>query len=153
MPCDIHIESYHCSILIDILFPCGLCHRRRGSCLVPATNSALRTTVCCETETSGLNVFYFCEYSGYFLYLGKVFPRTRKNIGPPEISEKLNFLLQLLSSKKNPQNSSHVLHYTVCVCFLPIYSGLQVRWTYQPGSHRRKVTQDFSSTVLLRCVP
>ncbi|CAN0259758.1 unnamed protein product, partial [Ascophyllum nodosum] len=31
----------------------------------------------------------------------------------------------------------------LCVCFLPIHSGHQVRWTYQPGSHRRKVTQDF----------
>ena len=31
----------------------------------------------------------------------------------------------------------------VCVCFLPIHSGHQVRWTYQPGSHRRKVTPDF----------
>ena len=31
----------------------------------------------------------------------------------------------------------------MCVCFLPIHSGHQVRWTYQPGSHRRKVTQDF----------
>ena len=41
----------------------------------------------------------------------------------------------------------------VCVCFLPIHSGHQVRWTYQPGSHRRKVTQDFPSTFLLRCVP
>ena len=41
----------------------------------------------------------------------------------------------------------------VCVCFLPMYSGHQVRWTYQPGSRRRKVTQDFSSTFLLRCVP
>ena len=39
------------------------------------------------------------------------------------------------------------------VCFLPIYAGPQVRWTYQPGSHRRKVTQDFSCTFLLRCVP
>ena len=39
-----------------------------------------------------------------------------------------------------------------CV-FLPIYSGHQVRWTYQPGSHRRKVTQDFSCTFLLRYVP
>ena len=39
----------------------------------------------------------------------------------------------------------------VCVCFLPIHSGHQ--WTYQPGSHRRKVTQDFSSTFFLRCVP
>ena len=59
-------------------------------------------------------------------------------------------------------------HYSCCVCFLPIQSGHQVRWTYQPGSHRRKVTQeeghtggrshrrkatqDFSSAFLLRCV-
>ena len=41
----------------------------------------------------------------------------------------------------------------VCVCFLPIHSGHQVRWTYQPESHRRKVTQDFSSTFFLRCAP
>ena len=41
----------------------------------------------------------------------------------------------------------------VCVLFLPVHPGHQVRWTYQPGSHRRKVTQDFSSTFLLRCVP
>ena len=41
----------------------------------------------------------------------------------------------------------------VCVCFLPIRSGHQVRWMYQPGSHRRKITQDFSSTFFLRCVP
>ena len=41
----------------------------------------------------------------------------------------------------------------VCVCFLPIHSGHQVRWTYQPGSHRRKVTQNFLSTFFLRCVP
>ena len=26
-------------------------------------------------------------------------------------------------------------------------------WTHQPGSHRRKSTQDFSSTFLLRCLP
>ena len=39
------------------------------------------------------------------------------------------------------------------LCFLPIDSGHQVRWTYQPGSHRRKVTQDFSSAFFLRCVP
>ena len=42
--------------------------------------------------------------------------------------------------------------HSMCV-FLPIHSGHQVRWTYQPGSHRRKVTQDFSSTFFLRCVP
>ena len=29
----------------------------------------------------------------------------------------------------------------VCVLFLPINYGHQVRWTYQPGSHRRRVTQ------------
>ena len=40
------------------------------------------------------------------------------------------------------------------VCCLPIYSGRHVRWMYQPGSHRRKATQDFSSTfLLLRCMP
>ena len=40
----------------------------------------------------------------------------------------------------------------VCMCVLPSHlfwtSGF---WTYQPGSHRRKVTQDFS-TFLLRCL-
>ena len=46
-----------------------------------------------------------------------------------------------------------VLEHYVCVCFLPIHSGHQVRWTYQPGSHRSKVTQDFSSTFFLRRVP
>ena len=44
-------------------------------------------------------------------------------------------------------------HKEVCVCFLPIHSGHQVRWTYQLWWHRRKVTQDFSSTLFLRCVP
>ena len=37
----------------------------------------------------------------------------------------------------------------VCVCFLPIHSGHQVRWTYQPGSHRRKVTQRVYTTIRL----
>ena len=41
----------------------------------------------------------------------------------------------------------------VCVCFPPIYSWRQVCWMYQPGSHRRKITQDFTSTILLRCMP
>ena len=38
------------------------------------------------------------------------------------------------------------VEFCVCVCFLPIHSGLQ--WTYQPGSHRKKVTQDFSIHLL-----
>ena len=29
---------------------------------------------------------------------------------------------------------------------LPIHSGHQVRWAYQPGSHRRKVTQEEGHT-------
>ena len=31
----------------------------------------------------------------------------------------------------------------VCVCFLPIHSGRQVRWTYQPGSRKEKEWTDF----------
>ena len=41
----------------------------------------------------------------------------------------------------------------IYVCFLPIYSGRQVRWMYQPGSHSRKAARDFPSTFLLRGVP
>ena len=44
-------------------------------------------------------------------------------------------------------SSKTAVDYSVCVCvcvfFLPIYSGHQVRWTYQPGSNRRKVTGFF----------
>ena len=47
--------------------------------------------------------------------------------------------------------TSRQIRVCVCVCFLPIHSGLQ--WTYQPGSHRKKVTQDFPSTFFLRCLP
>ena len=41
---------------------------------------------------------------------------------------------------------------SVCVLSSHLFwtSGL---WTYQPGSHRRNATQDFSSTFLLRCLP
>ena len=58
-----------------------------------------------------------------------------------------------LYSMRVPPASFAIEQDCVCVCSLPIYSGHQLRWTYQPGSHRRKVTQDFSSTFLLRCVP
>ena len=41
----------------------------------------------------------------------------------------------------------------LCVCvFFPIFSGRQVRWMYQPESHRRKVTQNSTSTFLLPCM-
>ena len=58
--------------------------------------------------------------------------------------------------KSDPSSRSCVLHcycVCVCVCFLPTHTGHQVRRTYQPGSHRRKFTPDFSSTFFLRCVP
>ena len=42
---------------------------------------------------------------------------------------------QFISTKVN---LAYIL--ILCVCFLPIHSGHQVRWTYQPGSHRRKFT-------------
>ena len=43
------------------------------------------------------------------------------------------------------------LHGDVCVCMFSSHSFILQK--YQPGSHRRKVTQDFSSTFFLRCVP
>ena len=67
-----------------------------------------------------------------------------------------------LQGSKSPQNSpcwvqlpeedkiGKFVFLCVC-CFLPIHSGLQ--WTYQPGSHRKEVTQDFPSTFFLRCLP
>ena len=62
------------------------------------------------------------------------------------------FMCQKTADKKGTPGEKFVC-VCVCVCFLPIYSGLQVRWIYQPGSHRRKATEDFSSTFLLRCMP
>ena len=69
--------------------------------------------------------------------------------------EKSQAAKNLIISSCTPTTSALLLlyHYLLCVWFLPIYSGHQVRWTYQPGSHRRKVTHDFSSTFFLRCVP
>ena len=60
--------------------------------------------------------------------------------------------LSLVEGRSDAETATLIIKFGVCVCFLPIHSGRQVRWTYQPGSHRRKVTQDFSSTFFLRCV-
>ena len=63
-------------------------------------------------------------------------------------------LLCLIShERRRLQRKGLNLFEECCLCFLHIHSGHQVRWTYQPGSHRRKVTHDFSSTLLLPCVP
>ena len=40
----------------------------------------------------------------------------------------------------------------LCV-FFPFILDVKFVWVYQPESHRRKVTQDFSSTFILRCMP
>ena len=40
----------------------------------------------------------------------------------------------------------------LCV-FFPLILDVKSVCVYQPESHRRKVTQDFSSTFLLRCMP
>ena len=43
-------------------------------------------------------------------------------------------------------------YHVVCV-FFPFILDIKFVGRTQPGSHRRKVTQDFSSTFFLRCVP
>ena len=52
-------------------------------------------------------------------------------------SQRLVLLFSLLVIAVCFLNSQRLV---VCVCFLPIHSGHQVRQTYQPGSHRRKIT-------------
>ena len=59
----------------------------------------------------------------------------------------------LLCNRSSAEREDLSTHVCVCVCFPAIYTGRQVRWMYQPGSHRRKVPQDFTSTILLRCMP
>ena len=62
----------------------------------------------------------------------------------PEQCSFQDLLFHLLFMPKSAEKSASRMDISlVCVCFLPIHSGHQVRWTYQPGSHRRKVTQDF----------
>ena len=51
------------------------------------------------------------------------------------------------------QTTSGIGHRVCFCCLLHVYSGRQFGGMYQPGSHRRNVTQDFSSTFLLRCMP
>ena len=57
-------------------------------------------------------------------------------------------LISYCKSSHPPNNECVV----VCV-FLPIHSGLQVRWTYKPGSHRRTVTQEAGHTGFLIHLP
>ena len=71
------------------------------------------------------------------------------------LSSTFSFFLFKAKKRISVITSSGIVFYCLkknCF-FLPIHSGHQVRWTYQPGSHRRKVKEDFSSTFFMRCVP
>ena len=89
------------------------------------------------------HVIYICRHSSIHV--------------PVRCSSRSNEFLRLARSSDFGLvflRSRYACMYVSVLCFPPIHSGHQVRWTYQPGSHRRKVTQDFSSTfLLLRCVP
>ena len=63
---------------------------------------------------------------------------------------------QEVSSTVSPDGEKFRYAQDVCVCVCVFSSHLfwtSGLWKYQPGSHKRKVTQDFSSTFLLRCLP
>ena len=54
------------------------------------------------------------------------------------------------------RNAQHIVLNTTIVCVCVVLSShlfwTSGLWTYQSGSHRRKATQDFSSTFFLRCL-
>ena len=89
-------------------------------------------------------VLFICSCSRWsFVDVPVIFPvqQTTYRIGNHVRILLGMFEARSVNNMKNTTNNTTRL--CVCVCFLPIHSGHQVRWTYQPGSHRRKVTQDF----------
>ena len=116
-----------------------------GSVFPPSTH------VCTSFSVHGTISSVVCQ-NMMLLYCGPVFP--------PSTYACTSFIVHGTISSVVCQNMmiTAVLwtHFSppptfVCFCSLPIHSGHQ--WTYQPGSHRRKVTEAFSSTFFLRCVP
>ena len=72
--------------------------------------------------------------------LGEAIERRSSEDDHPTIRRNANTSMYVFFLNQNALRPSE--HPPVCVlCFLPIHSGHQ--WTYQPGSRRRKVTQDF----------
>ena len=117
-------------------------HVYRRSC---TTNADLRCLKClnAKSESSDCQVqySYVPSYGGYICRWFHMYAESMRPIH---------------NSTENHGSPILYCSTTCCVCvlcFLPIHSGHQVRWTYQPGSHRRKITQDFSSTFFLRRVP
>ena len=100
----------------NIHFPCSADHEQDWQ---PYPVDPYHTLVDDHTHTSVNAELFRSLYAPYLLHTGI----------------NLNNILQYLQGDKCV---------CVCVCFLPIHSGHQVRWTYQPGSHRRKVTQIFN---------
>ena len=85
---------------------------------------------------SATTVMNGISFISYFIFLGYAHVRVVLRC------------LYVPRKRKSPDLELKYEMCRVCVCFLPIYSGRQIRWKYQPGSHK-----DFSSTFLLRCVP
>ena len=72
----------------------------------------------------------------------------------PSSTVKSNFVYDLIVPRMLGISDLFKIPVTrIRVFFFQTILDYQVRWTYQPGSHRRKVTQDFSPTFLRRCVP
>ena len=65
------------------------------------------------------------------------------NVGERPIDILYTYITSIAMPGHQTRQKQKIIQRCVCVYFLPIHSGHQVRWTYQPGSHRRKVTQDF----------
>ena len=104
-----------------------------------------------------INVFYTPLYTPLYMhYTINIHPIIHLLYAPLYMSCTPRYTLVIYPTMHllyTPLYTPLYMCYVLCVCFLPIHSGHQVRWTYQPGSHRRKVTHDFLSTSFLRCVP
>ena len=98
----------------------------------------LEEAVSCSMEVAARSVLKWCASFGV--------PKAFTSDGGTHFTGQV---MQMVSSRLRVVHHFGVAnvswsHGTVlCLCFLPVHSGHQVRWTYQPGSHRRKVTQDF----------
>ena len=71
-----------------------------------------------------------CDHGHFFSYEGHKERRTGKIRGA------FSRMYRALDGRMlacAPASPAQGLHHHVFVCFLPIHSGHQVRWTYQPG--------------------
>ena len=88
----------------------------------------------------------------------RAFVRTSNVLIPPKPFDRsgslaaFRFFLNSSSINSTVVRNGSTLYPVPCTLYPVPCTLYQVRWTYQPGSHRRKVTQDFSSPFLLRSV-